>query len=115
MIKQKAIYNKDFNLIEYKEYHSGTLVKHERFDDNGNIIEQLYSDGRWMKYQFDTLNRCNYKESNCGDWTKYFFDARSNVIRKELSNGYWCDIFYDSLGRKIRKETAVEVVLYQNV
>lgn len=92
MFKQKAIFDKDFNLIDFKEYHNNstlnviTLTKHEKYDDMGNRI--YYEDlNGWIKYEFDNKGKVSYFEGSSGYWVKYKYSIKGSLISTEDSSG----------------------------
>jgi hypothetical protein len=56
-------------------------------DKNGNEIYYEYSDGYWVKYEYDSNGKQIYTETSKGYWSKREYDSDGNKIYWENSNG----------------------------
>ena len=57
-------------------------------DKNGNEIYFEYSDGFWVKQEFDSNGKEIYYEDSDGFWSKREYDSNGNEIYFENSDGY---------------------------
>ena len=73
-------------------------------DSRGNEIYYEYSDGEWVKKEFDERGNNIYYEGSSGYWYKKEYDQRGNLIYREYSNGYWEKREYDKIGKLIYRE-----------
>ena len=93
-------------------------------DKNGKIIYQEYSDGYWIKQEYDSNGNITYFENSNGIWYKYKYeyeyDSKGNEIYFENSYGYWekqeynsdgKEIYYENSDGEIRDNRPKEVVL----
>lgn len=103
MIKQKAIYNKDFNLIDYKEFYYDILVKHEIYNEKGYLTYWENSDGYWSKYEYDDNNNETYWENSDGKWKKRKYVNNKLTYSKDYT-GYWIKYEYDNKGNRACSE-----------
>ena len=90
---------KILRIIPKKEYNK--LFKRYKFDKNGNMIYEKYSDGFWIKRKYDKNNNIIYEENFDGSWTKWKYDKNSNLIFFKDSTGYWAKWKYNKNGNKI--------------
>ena len=91
--------------IPLEEFH--LLMKHNFFDDNGNLIRYTTTYGYWEKYEINKLNqRVNSINSNTYE-IKYQYNDIGQLIRREDSAGYWMCFVYDENG-KITSTTSGE-------
>ena len=56
----------------------------ELYDDKGNRIYIEYSNGWWVKYEYDTQGNVTCTENSDG-WEKYEYDEEGNVTYHESS------------------------------
>ena len=56
-------------------------------DKNGNQIYLEYSDGYWIKWEYDSKGNKIYLEDLDGYWEKWEFDSQGHRIYFETSNG----------------------------
>jgi hypothetical protein len=84
----------------YFEYSDGSWIKHE-YDDNGNQIYSESSNGRWSKWGYDDRGNEIYYENGNGDWEKMEYDKNRNLIYSERSDGYWLKREYDEYNNLI--------------
>ena len=54
---------------------------------DGNEVYYEYSDGYWIKREYDSNGNEVYYESSDGDWEKQEYDSNNNVIYCENSDG----------------------------
>jgi hypothetical protein len=57
-------------------------------DKNGKLIYWEYSDGWWVKKEYDSDGVQIYYEDSWGYWEKREYDSDGNVIYCEDSDGY---------------------------
>lgn len=81
-------------------------------DSNGNLIYREYSDGFWIKQEFDSSGNKLYYEDSDGFWYKQEFDSSGNLIYRESSDGYWVKWEFDSSGNVIYYENSDGVKKY---
>ena len=84
----------------YFEYSDGNWIKHE-YDDNGNQIYSESSNGRWSKWEYDEDGNEIYYEDSNGDWEKTEYDEHGRRIYFERSDGYWVKREYDEYNNLI--------------
>ncbi len=89
----------------YREYSDGFWIKNQ-YDENGNETYCETSDGEWAKYEYDENGIQTYCENSDGKWEKYEYDANGNEIYCETSYGYWKKNEYDANGNKIYWENS---------
>jgi len=70
-------------------------------DRNGKIIYSEYSNGYWLKFEYDSQGNLIYSENSDGYWKKWEYNSGANCIYWEDSNGYWTKYEYDSGGNCI--------------
>ena len=104
MIKQKAIYNKQFNIIDYKEYHNNILILHEQFNDYGKLIYHNDSSGQWHEFKYNERGQQTYYTNHSGYWDKHVYNVLGNKTYYEESTGHWEKHQYDVLGSRIYSE-----------
>jgi YD repeat-containing protein len=68
---------------------------------DGKKIYSEYSDGFWVKSEYDSKGNLTRIEDSGGDWEKWKYDSESNEIYHETSNQYWYKKEYDSQGNLI--------------
>ena len=88
MIKQKATYNKQFNLIDYKEYYNDAIVLHEEYDDMGNkTYKEDISNIRLWEYLNDgSIIETIINDNEDKGWDKITTDSNGRIIKKEYDN-----------------------------
>ena len=79
-------------------------------DKNGKEIYFEYSDGFWLKSEFDANGKEIYFENADGFWWKSEHDSNGNEIHCENSNGYWYKKEYDADGNEIYCEYSDGVI-----
>ena len=84
----------------YFEYSDGNWIKRE-YDDNGNQIYSESSNGRWSKWEYDEDGNEIYYEDSNGDWEKTEYDEHGRRIYFERSDGYWVKREYDEYNNLI--------------
>lgn len=70
-------------------------------DKNGKEIYCEYSDGDWIKYEYDSNGNEIYYENSKGYSAKWEYDSNGNQIYSENSNRDWWKAEYDSNGNQI--------------
>jgi hypothetical protein len=80
-------------------------------DKNNKQIYYEYSDGYWIKREFDKNNNQIYCEYSYGNWYKQEFDENNNEIYYEDSHGYWIKREYDSNNNEIYLENSNGVIV----
>jgi hypothetical protein len=60
-------------------------------DKDGNEIYAEYSNGFWVKKEFDSAENLIYFEDSDGYWIKRMYDSDGNLIYDENSYGYIVD------------------------
>jgi hypothetical protein len=75
-------------------------------DKNGNIIYFEYSDGLWVKREYDDRGNTIRYENSYGVWAKSEYDEQGNEIRFEDSYGVWAKSEYDDQGNVIYSENS---------
>jgi len=73
-------------------------------DNNDKVIYREYSDGYWIKREYDDESNVIYSENSKGYWIKNEYDDASHLIYHEDSNGYWSKHEYDDEGNEIYYE-----------
>ena len=56
-------------------------------DKNGNLIYEEFSNGFWVKYEYDSQGNRIYWENSNGYWRKHEYDSGGNQIYYEDSEG----------------------------
>jgi len=70
-------------------------------DKNGKEIYYEYSNGFWVKREFDSNGKEIYYENSDGYWSKREFDSKGRETSYEDSKGCWYKAEYDSKGNEI--------------
>ena len=79
-------------------------------DKNGNQIYLEYSDGYWIKWEYDSKGNKIYLEDLDGYWEKWEFDSQGHRIYFETSNG----IIKDNRPKSCEnKEIVIEGIKYK--
>ena len=60
-------------------------------NSNGNLIYFEYSDGYWVKREYDSKGNKIYFETSNGYWEKWKYDSKGNLIYLEDSDGVIID------------------------
>ena len=83
----------EYELVIDKLYDQPVTIKGRSVYNtrSGNIIYHEYSDGYWVKREYDTNGNVIYNETSDGDWYKQEYDSNGNKIYYESSNGYISD------------------------
>jgi hypothetical protein len=84
-----VIEDKNGKLI-YHEYSDGSWVKRE-YDNKGKEIRFENSSGFWVKSEYNNQGKEIYYENSYGFWVKWERDDEGNRIYLEYSNGYIVD------------------------
>jgi hypothetical protein len=105
-------YDENGNEI-YKKFTDGYWIKRQYNSDNKLIYSYCAdSDGNWHKYEYDfKKNKSVYYKDSIGFWVKIQYDANDNIIYYESSKGGWVKAEWDSLGRETYYESSSGYVL----
>jgi hypothetical protein len=87
----------------YCEYSDGYWIKRE-YDEKGNCICSERSDGFWTKQEYDKNSNEIFYECSDGYWSKKAYDKSGNIVCWEHSFGYWSKHEYDKNGNEVYRE-----------
>jgi hypothetical protein len=71
-------------------------------DKNDKVIYREYSNGLWIKSEYDDKGNEMYREDSKGLWIKSEYDDKVNEMYREDSEGYWHRRKYNDAGKEIR-------------
>ncbi len=67
-------------------------------DSRNNIVYFQWSDGVWIKSEYDSQYNKIYFETSEGSWARCTYDEDNNLIYDEDSDGNWHKCEYDKDG-----------------
>ena len=78
----------EMDLVLSKAFNQPVTIKgRDVYNINDNEIYREYSDGVWIKKEYDNNDNEIYREDSNGFWVKYEYDNNDNIIYVETSNG----------------------------
>ena len=80
-------------------------------DSKGKEIYWEYSNGYWVKSEYDSNGKEIYWENSNGVWVKREYDSNGREIYWENSNGVWIKYEYDSNGIEIYWENSKGTII----
>lgn len=91
----------------------------EEFDEVGNLIRRIDSNGRWEIFGYDEYRNLIYSRKsiagwddfNSGSWMRWRYDNRGNQIKQESSHGGWIIREYDEENKLIFCESHMGVTI----
>lgn len=95
-----------FNRITSVDFNgnSSNTVKYD-YDDNGNLTEITYTNGKKVSYIYDKLNRMTSVNDWLGNTIQYTYRKDSKLSRIDYPNGMHTDYGFDEAGRIVSKKT----------
>jgi len=80
-------------------------------DKQGNQIYKEWSDGSWVKREYNANGYQTRFEDSTGFWWKKEYNANSQSIGFENSDQYWNKSQYDANGNQIYFETSTGFII----
>ena len=80
-------------------WSDGYWIKYE-YDANGNRTKETNSYGRWIKYEYDANGKKTRTTDSDGIVTDY--NAKGEPIKRTLPDGTWAEYEYDANGNQSR-------------
>ena len=99
---EMKILNKDGKKI-YAEYSDGFWVKSE-YDSKGNLTRIEDSGGDWEKWKYNSESDEIYHETSNKCWYRKEYDSQGNLISIKYSDGTWEKWEYDSKNMEVYRE-----------
>ena len=82
-------------------------------DENGKEIYSEYSNGYWLRSEYNSNGKNIYFENSDGYWSKHEYNSDGKEIHWETSNGAWIKREFDCNGNRIFYEDSNGIV-YDN-